>query len=584
MASRQSWSDMYLQGSTMNPWSHLAFLVGNALVAPTFVALLARIWRAEAGRGASLGPAVAADKIQPKHPSGKVTRIGVILVHGIGEQRRFEHLDGQMRGLIRALHSLKECGTVQQVSVDISPAGGAAFAAQQDTWRSGKDPSITVTVDHTLNKQEPPVRARLMVHEVWWADANEPYSLAKQVRFWFWGLGVWAIPERPNASALGTANRVVPPVVLYRSWAWDRLRLWLVGAFLMLLGYSIGAVSFLLSRLLNVQMPSMLRTLANYISAVKLYNQQRRFGPGLFWKREESLDSIDEPPRVSVRRRMIRAIADVATNRYDRWYILAHSQGTVVAFNGLMETAYAWPGYLDAERWKRLKGRAMAGPLKPNAAPPSPPFLPRRPGWAQPNEIAYRTRIFSRFSGFLTYGSPLQKFAGLWPALVPVSREKRTFSPGVSWINVYDRTDPVSGKLNAFAGRPADCCPSPIDYGYASHWMLLVSHLNYLTHRRLPRPPTMPDDLATRTVRWLLTNNTTQFVPTPTSGGWRNGTWYNAASGVEWRRWALSWAWWIMFAIALAGLGTVVVPVVGKAAWRAAEVTRSAIEQIFAGR
>jgi hypothetical protein len=255
-----------------------------------------------------------------------------------------------------------------------------------------------------------------------------------------------------------------------------------------------------------------------------------------------------------------------------------------VAFNGLMETAYAWPGYLDAERWKRLKGRAMAGPLKPNAAPPSPPFLPRRPGWAQPNEIAYRTRIFSRFSGFLTYGSPLQKFAGLWPALVPVSREKRTFSPGVSWINVYDRTDPVSGKLNAFAGRPADCCPSPIDYGYASHWMLLVSHLNYLTHRRLPRPPTMPDDLATRTVRWLLTNNTTQFVPTPTSGGWRNGTWYNAASGVEWRRWALSWAWWIMFAIALAGLGTVVVPVVGKAAWRAAEVTRSAIEQIFAGR
>ena len=58
---------------------------------------------------------------------------------------------------------------------------------------------------------------------------------------------------------------------------------------------------------------------------------------------------------------MIRAIADVACNRYHRWYVLAHSQGTVVAFNGLMETAYAWPGYLDEDRWDRLKQARMAG-------------------------------------------------------------------------------------------------------------------------------------------------------------------------------------------------------------------------------
>ncbi len=30
-------------------------------------------------------------------------------------------------------------------------------------------------------------------------------------------------------------------------------------------------------------------------------------------------DSVGEPPRVSVRRRMIRAIADVACNNYQRW-------------------------------------------------------------------------------------------------------------------------------------------------------------------------------------------------------------------------------------------------------------------------
>ena len=35
------------------------------------------------------------------------TRIGVVVVHGIGEQQRFEHLDGQVRALVAALAALK---------------------------------------------------------------------------------------------------------------------------------------------------------------------------------------------------------------------------------------------------------------------------------------------------------------------------------------------------------------------------------------------------------------------------------------------------------------------------------------------
>ena len=51
----------------------------------------------------------------------KSESVGLILVHGIGEQRRFEHLDGQLRFLIRALHGLKLRTEVQDVSVDTSP-------------------------------------------------------------------------------------------------------------------------------------------------------------------------------------------------------------------------------------------------------------------------------------------------------------------------------------------------------------------------------------------------------------------------------------------------------------------------------
>lgn len=49
------------------------------------------------------------------------------------------------------------------------------------------------------------------------------------------------------------------------------------------------------------------------------------------------MDGPDEPPRAAIRRRMVPTMVDVAAAGYDRWYILAHSLGSVVAWNGLME-------------------------------------------------------------------------------------------------------------------------------------------------------------------------------------------------------------------------------------------------------
>ena len=244
-------------------------------------------------------------------------------------------------------------------------------------------------------------------------------------------------------------SRVRPLQIERTTSLWERARLFFVGTFFVLVGYSIGTLTFLANRLFNWQTPRLLRVLANYVSAVKLYTQRRRFGAGFLWHREEFLDSIGEPPRVSIRRRIIRAIADVAANKYDRWYILAHSQGSVIAFNGLIETAYAWPGYLDERRCKRLCRAAFAGPAKDNSELPSSDgskILPRRPSWAQKNEIVYRECLFGRFHGFLTYGSPLAKFAAIWPALVPISRQP-AFQSKALWLNIYDPIDPVSGRL-----------------------------------------------------------------------------------------------------------------------------------------
>src|SRR5207248_7015324 len=90
-----------------------------------------------------------------------VENVGVILVHGIGEQRRFQHLDSQLRDLIRALQEIKE---VTQISVDIAGSGAAAFQAEQDTWNAGPEASISVVVHHCLAGG--PRETRLMVHEV----------------------------------------------------------------------------------------------------------------------------------------------------------------------------------------------------------------------------------------------------------------------------------------------------------------------------------------------------------------------------------------------------------------------------------
>ena len=73
------------------------------------------------------------------------------------------------------------------------------------------------------------------------------------------------------------------------------------------------------------------------------------------------MDGPDEPPRAAIRRRMIRVMIDVAKADYDRWYILAHSLGTVVAWNGLMEIQQALPNYLDRKCWKNSREIRCAG-------------------------------------------------------------------------------------------------------------------------------------------------------------------------------------------------------------------------------
>jgi hypothetical protein len=475
-------------------------------------------------------------------PDPVTTHIGVLVVHGIGEQRRFEHVDGQVRQLVSALQARSGV----QVTTEIRGTRSGAYQAASDTWDA--DGPVGVHVYEADSGR----RTLIEFHEVWWADVNEPYSLMKQLRFWGWALSVWLYPDK-KGSALSQAAHVTAP--LEPGWggqlkqAWVRTRLFGVAIVAVVAAASVGLLCFLAERLLKLQPPDILRIFVNYVAGVKLYNQKHRIGPGLPSKPQDFLDTGEEPPRVSVRRRMVRGLMKMAEGNYERWYVLAHSLGSVIAFNGLMETAYSWPGYFTRTQWDNAKD--SQGPLwgdpKGDWTVLGQDTVPSRPVWLVGDALAYRSRIFHRLHGFLTFGCPLEKFAAVWPARVPLTKE-RAFRCGTQWINVYDPTDPVSGVLTSFTANDPNRCPTPENFGFAAGPVLLLSHTQYLRASKAHK------GLADAVAEWLLTGNSGRMGQGP--------EWFAPSSSRHKRRKTLAWISWFLALGVLSAIGGVTYPLV----------------------
>jgi len=486
-------------------------------------------------------------------------RIGVVLVHGIGEQRRFEHLEGQGRLLIDALR--RRPGA--DVTVDILASPGASYHSEQSTWASS--PSVRIGITEGGQYRE------IFLHEVWWADVNEPYSIAKQFRFWLWALSVWNYPRKDSSTSAGFQAMTDPviPGFGYRRKFIVRCQLFAVSTLFLMAAFPIGILVILAKRLLNLNPPDFLQTIVNYVSGVKLYNQRRRYGKSLFTNSESDfLDAMEEPPRVSVRRRMVEVMTDMALQEepYERWYVLAHSLGSVVAFNGLMEPGEILANYVGKERWETLKGEGLAGPrtelppgspayfdsgAAPQGALPATPPIPARPVWLEDDDVVYRHMLLANFKGLLTYGSPLEKFAAIWPARVSVNKVEPHFLETSEWINVYDPIDQISGVLRAFtpANVPARCVPALLNIGYSAHIVLLFAHLHYLNLAKKGSK-----DLGDAIAHWLLRDRPFRV---PAS---RQGRWFIPYKTLHRLRWAAQAIQWVVLYLAIGVVGAYCVP------------------------
>jgi hypothetical protein len=416
-------------------------------------------------------------------------RIGLLFVHGVGEQKRWEHLKS-------SVHEFAEL---------MRGSGGPAnitVVDRTDSWQlppGERHPQGLSPLSLHFSSDER--RITFECHEIWWGDLAERSGIFDSVTFWLWGFGQWCAPIYRELDAAGLPkveqglNKPVSSLVrLPRSVAGHplkepiaRVQLLMAALAALFVACTLTLVKRLFAALLR-QAPST-TILVQYVGDVRTY--ESRAAPG-----DSALSDPGDPRRVGIRRRMVtEMVAMGAREDLDGWYVLGHSLGSVVAYNGLTEIGHALPNYLPRLHWENLPAELKQDPgcCRRDSVHG---MMPSRPPWVDRDAVINRPLLFERLRGFLTYGSPLDKFAGLWPRIVATATDRHyldnPFPAKCRWINFVGPTDPVAGCLDSFA---PECFQGalPRVKNVTTPWSLLfgLSHITYFwnaeRHRRTKR-------------------------------------------------------------------------------------------------
>lgn len=423
--------------------------------------------------------------------------IGLLFVHGIGEQKRFEHLKASAHDyaeLLLQTHDTAVVTVTDRTEDWPHPAGVPA---------PGDIAPLTISV--SIGGDEPR-RVHFECHEVWWADLGTRDGLFDVITFWLWGLGQWGAPlyREMDASGLPKDKRSDPgdprsklvsrltrlPDQIAGQLGqepWTRFRLALAGLAALLVAVSWMLVKRGLETVLG-QAPSP-TLLVRYVGDVRTY--ESRWTPG-----DSNLTDPGHPRRVAIRRRMVAEMVAMGARAHRGtiagWYVCAHSLGTVVAYNGLTEIAHALPNYLSEYQWRTLPDDLRHDPdcLK-RRADDMHHMMPARPDWLKPEDVIHRRRLFARLRGFITYGSPLDKFAALWPRIVATATDQQDargdailpFPGGCEWLNLASPEDPVAGTIDSYGtgdGKPLErAIPAVFNIVAPIGWAFGLAHIRY---------------------------------------------------------------------------------------------------------
>jgi hypothetical protein len=457
-------------------------------------------------------------------------KIGLLFVHGIGEQKRFEHLTNSVRELAE-LYRLAD----QRVAVSVVDRTADWKVPPGSPDLTGPAPMTLSLVPQKGSDMAGPVDFEC--HEVWWADLGTRSGLGDTIGFWLWGLGQWSaiiyrlldfsrmkVPDkdRPDDRPMVALPRSVSGHFWEEVSTRGRLAAAALAAVFTLVTLSL--VKFLASKVSGLEVSPTL--LVQYIGDVRQYEQRAR--PG-----DSPTSDPGHPHRVAIRRRMITETVAMAARGHDGWFIVAHSLGTVLAYNGITEIGHALPNYLPESLW-----RALPDALKQDDGcrrrPAVEAMMPSRPPWLDHDDVINRPALFARLDGVLTYGSPLDKFAAIWPRIVATATdradpEQPVFREDCVWLNLAAQSDPVAGALNRYGAptlRRHIARPKLINRTTPFGLRFLISHLDYLrSGERNQRGPALLQRLAV--ARWLAGGVKAESIPGRASGS--AGTWLIAA-------------------------------------------------------
>src|ERR1700754_4073311 len=103
-----------------------------------------------------------------------IERVGLLFVHGIGEQARFQHLRDSVLELAEIIRTSDQDATVTVVD------DTKDWPHQPGAPENGGPPPVTRMVSQNGKS------THFECHEVWWADLGGRCGVADTVRFWTW--------------------------------------------------------------------------------------------------------------------------------------------------------------------------------------------------------------------------------------------------------------------------------------------------------------------------------------------------------------------------------------------------------------
>lgn len=411
-----------------------------------------------------------------RKPKNDRERLAIVVVHGVGEQGRFEHLESVAANLKQALSY-----SGRNPHVQLHLADSQTRRSPEHSWRESP---VTVRWQTPAGRE-----LEVIFREVHWADLDMPDTTWNWVKLVGWSLSAPGVRifSRTAAGAPEERGMHAPLRLGLTTILRVRAQLFLASLAFLLMLTTIGVMDQVLKFLsFRVRVFPRIRNLIYaYLGDVKLYQD---------WliRKDERLEVICEKSRVAIRRRMMRALvqaaADVERGEIQGYYVFAHSLGTVIAFNGLMESGLALPNVLTEDEWVNLPDSLKT--TSEQALPawlsgPRPPWLDGgavgKAGEIRTRDQIDRPRLLAGMRGFLTVGSPLDKFAALWPEIVLINDD----DPGckVPWINVADVQDIVGGMINLIRPSPPSGTVSGLqqiaDFRWSDQPHLASAHTSY---------------------------------------------------------------------------------------------------------